>query len=372
MKEGWEYKKLKDVVDELFAGGDVPKPNVSKEKTEEYSIPIYTNGVEKDGLYGYTNKARVESPAVTISARGTIGATFRRNQPFFPAIRLIVIVPKCEILNFDFLFYYLQTITISNTGTSIPQLTVPNVKNSIIPVPPLSEQQENVDYLDSSFAKIDAMKANAVKSLNEAKALFQASLKQLLEPKEGWEEYRIEDICLIKSGNSSSNNSPKGDLPYIKVADMSLPSNELYINIANSYVDRDCNKKFIIPMGAVIFPKRGGAIYTNKKRIAGKDICCDLNIMGVIPSEKIIPLFLYYYFVNIDFKDLCNGAAIPQLNNCDIYPLVIYLPSLEVQNTLCCNLSELQSKVDQLQTNCDKISKECDALKQAILKQVFE
>lgn len=30
------------------------------------------------------------------------------------------------------------------------------------------------------------------------------------------------------------------------------------------------------------------------------------------------------------------------------------------------------NKVDRLQENYDKISQECDALKQAILKQVFE
>ena len=32
----------------------------------------------------------------------------------------------------------------------------------------------------------------------------------------------------------------------------------------------------------------------------------------------------------------------------------------------------LKSKVDRLQENYDKFSQECDALKQAILRQVFE
>ena len=35
-------------------------------------------------------------------------------------------------------------------------------------------------------------------------------------------------------------------------------------------------------------------------------------------------------------------------------------------------LDSLKSKVDRLQANYDKISQECDALKQAILRQVFE
>ena len=57
-----------------------------------------------------------------------------------------------------------------------------------VAVPSLSEQQSIVEYLDSSFAKIDAMKVNAEKALSEAKALFQSSLKSLLEPKEDWQE----------------------------------------------------------------------------------------------------------------------------------------------------------------------------------------
>ena len=35
-------------------------------------------------------------------------------------------------------------------------------------------------------------------------------------------------------------------------------------------------------------------------------------------------------------------------------------------------LDSLKSKVDKLQANYDKISQECDALKQALLRQVFE
>ena len=35
-------------------------------------------------------------------------------------------------------------------------------------------------------------------------------------------------------------------------------------------------------------------------------------------------------------------------------------------------LDSLKSKVDRLQANYEKISQECDALKQAILRQVFE
>ena len=42
------------------------------------------------------------------------------------------------------------------------------------------------------------------------------------------------------------------------------------------------------------------------------------------------------------------------------------------QQSIVSTLDSLKSKVDRLQENYDKISKECDALKQAILRKVFE
>jgi len=47
-------------------------------------------------------------------------------------------------------------------------------------------------------------------------------------------------------------------------------------------------------------------------------------------------------------------------------------PSIENQQEIVTTLDSLKTKVDHLQENYDKISQECDALKQAILRQVFE
>ena len=180
-KKGWEYKALKDICTQLFAGGDVPKPNVSKKATTDFYIPIYSNGVENEGLYGYTDDARVNEPAVTISARGTIGALFRRYKPFFPAIRLITAVPNKDLLSVEFLFYTLKVFTVRNSGTSIPQLTIPNIKKVTIPIPPLSEQQEIVSRLDSLNENVKKLQQNYSRICSECDALKQSILRQVFE-----------------------------------------------------------------------------------------------------------------------------------------------------------------------------------------------
>ena len=145
---------------------------------------------------------------------------------------------------------------------------------------------------------------------------------------------KIGDICTLKSGTSLKEDilNENNGIPYIKVSDMNLVGNEKYIVRANSYADESISEKMLFPEGTVLFPKRGGAIGTNKKRIASKKVCADLNTMGVIPSDKIRPLYLYYYFQNIDFSTLYNGSSVPQINNTDIAPMEINLISLEEQD----------------------------------------
>ena len=85
LPEGWCWTRLPVITTAIFAGGD--KPDIyENNSTKECNIPIYSNGIENDGLYGYTNKPRVTEPSITISARGTIGFCCVRKTPFVPIV----------------------------------------------------------------------------------------------------------------------------------------------------------------------------------------------------------------------------------------------------------------------------------------------
>jgi len=387
MKEGWEYKKLSDLYDVRDGTHDSPKYH-------ETGYPLVTSKNLRGGILDMSNvsfisgedykainnRSKVDIGDVLFAMIGTIGnPVYVQETPNY-AIKNMALFKVPSNQSGEFLRYYLLNDNVllkmqnESKGTTQKFVSLGYLRNFIIKIPSLSEQQSIVEYLDSAFAKIDAMKANAEKALNEAKALFQASLKEMLEPKEGWEEKTIGEVSLLKSGNSDANKSKPGSLPYVKVGDMNLKGNETYITVSSTYVDRQDNIKNIFPIGTLIFPKRGGAIFTNKKRLTEIEICCDLNVMGVIPNKNsVLPLFLYYFFNTIDFnifKD--EGASIPQINNKNIAPIMICLPSLSEQQSIVVTLDSLKSKVDRLQSNFEKISQECDALKQALLREVFE
>ncbi len=137
------------VCSEIFAGGDAPKARMSKMPSEEYPIPIYSNGEENEGLYGYTDIPRVSQPSITISARGTIGYAAIRHTPFVPIVRLITLVPNSELINIKYLYYAVQNYQFDGSGTSIPQLTVPMLKKYAFPVCSLEEQAEIVATLEN-------------------------------------------------------------------------------------------------------------------------------------------------------------------------------------------------------------------------------
>ena len=129
---GVEYTTVGECCN-ISAGGDVPKDRFSKEKTDFYSIPIISNGIGENALYGYTDSPKITENAVTVAARGTIGYAEYRDYPYYPIIRLLSLIPKNpEKMSAKFLFYSLQGREYPVPKSGIPQLTAPNIKKEVM------------------------------------------------------------------------------------------------------------------------------------------------------------------------------------------------------------------------------------------------
>lgn len=169
----WERKTIEMVCDEIFAGGDAPKNNYSLEPNENHNIPIYANAVKDRGLYGYTDFARVTKACVTIAARGSgTGHTELRNESFLPIVRLIVCIPDNKQISTEFLKYTIDNLVIQRSGSAIPQLTVPMIKDYWIPVPPVEEQKEIIEKAENLRAetqKLEALYQQKIADLEELK-----------------------------------------------------------------------------------------------------------------------------------------------------------------------------------------------------------
>ena len=130
--ESLEKKKIGEIA-EIKAGGDCP--NIfSKKKTNDCQIPIYSNGIENRGLYGFTNKSVINRRCVTVAARGTIGHCERRLYPFVPVIRLLSLIPIDEGGDV-YLHQVISGMTFKKNGSVQQQLTVPEISCMEIPYP---------------------------------------------------------------------------------------------------------------------------------------------------------------------------------------------------------------------------------------------
>ena len=174
---------------EVSAGGDAPKEHFSKEKSDQYKVPIISNGCGINALYGYTDVARVDKPAVTVAARGTIGYAEYRDYPYFPIIRLITLIPRDDKqLNAKYLYYSLEGRHYKVPTSGIPQLTVPVIKKEKVSIPSLDVQNRIVNVLDN-FEKICS-------DLNIGlPAEIEARQKQ-------YEYYRDKLLTFVETGNT--------------------------------------------------------------------------------------------------------------------------------------------------------------------------
>lgn len=147
----WKASRLGELAI-VSAGGDKPK-KFSDYQTNECPIPIYSNGTFNEGLFGFTDRAKVKENCITISARGGIGFTALRLNSFVPIVRLIVVTPKKEV----FLNYLFETAKRfqyqSGIDSAQSQLTVPEISSYWLVEPDFSTVIQ-YQHLTSSLYKM--------------------------------------------------------------------------------------------------------------------------------------------------------------------------------------------------------------------------
>ena len=385
MKKGWPTKRLGDLF--AFKNGRAFK----KEEWTTKGLPIsrIQNLNNEDASFNYfageySQDILVEPGDLLFSWSGTVGSSFGShlwtgepgvlNQHIFK-------IGLRETIAKRYAFHGLRYITAEieqsvNGAVGLVHITKERLNEFTLPIPPLAEQQRIVGLLDEAFEGIATAKGNTEKNLQNARALFESHLQSVFTQRgPGWVETTIGEACVLKSGTTVSPmlEKPIGDVPYLKVADMTFVGNADKITTSSRFLcDEDVRESSIIPKGSTIFPKRGGAILTNKKRITSVSICADLNIMAVIPSSQIDSELLYLYFINVDMRKLGTGSTIPQINNYDVAPLLISFPAaISEQRKIVAELGELRKETQRLARLYERKLAALEALKKSLLHQAF-
>lgn len=395
MKEGWEYKpagEIFDITDYVSNGSFASlRENVKYLDHPDYAVLIrladYSNGFDKKNFvyvskqsYEFLAKSKLFGGEIIMSNVGSIGKSFLCPKLDCP----MTIGPNAILIrsgNNRFFLYYFQSedfnkklLSISSRAT-LKKFNKTNFKTLSIPVPPLSEQQQIVEYLDAQFEKIDALKANAETQLQAAKDLFQSTLKDLLTPKEGWKMTSIGKIFKSYSGGTPLKSKQEyynnATIPWLNSGEVC----QKYITNTNNYISelglKNSSAKFF-PINTVLIAMYGAT--AAQAGILKFEATTNQAICGLLPIKEMVPEFVYYWFLynKTEFAAMAQGGAQPNLSQVKIKSMPIPQISIEQQKIICDKLESYETKVKSLLVNYEQTITLCNDLKQSLLKKVFE
>ena len=222
-------------------------------------------------------------------------------------------------------------------------------------VPPLHEQAAIVSFLDHADRRIRRYiraKQQLIALLEEQKqALIHQAVTRGLDPNvrlkpsgverlgnvpEHWKILPLKRIAWFKSGAGfpvAEQGQQDSEIPFIKVSDMTRPGNEVWIELTGSSVSSATATRlsaFVFPAGSIIFPKVGGALLTNKRRLLRRPSCIDNNVMGCVVSEADLD-YAFILLQQLDLGRLAKPGPVPAIGEGEVRAIKVVLPPTQEQ-----------------------------------------
>ncbi len=348
---GVEWKKLGEVC-EIIVGGDIPN-NTKKGFgfDGEHCYPIYSNGVGQNSLYGFTDSYRIAKEAVTISARGTIGWHCVRKPYFTPIVRLITLVPH-DVIVVKYLDAVLDVVNIEGSKGGIPQLTVPNVKNIQIPLPPLPIQEEIVRILDKFVEQQEQLE----QLIELRKKQYEYYREELLTPKEGeeWETKTLGGIFEMRNGYTPSKSNLEfwsdGDIPWFRMED--IREKGRYLSDSSLHItDKAIRGKGLFKKNTLILSTSatiGEHALLMIDALANQRFT-NLKIKNAFENKVDIEYMYYYMFIVDAFcKEHTNKSGFESVDMVALKNMDIHFPNLAKQREIVTILQKSEVSINSL------------------------
>lgn len=393
MKEGWEMTKLKEVCI-ITSGQSAPQGD------EKYSLvgtPFVkagnlldlTNGVSENDIQQVKDDVAT-AHKLTLFPKGSVvfaksgmsclkGYIYTLKQNCYVVSHLAVLIPNDKIIS-PYLNYVLKLYKPSSLAAdaAFPSVKLSELGLFSIPVPSLSEQQRIVDILDAEFAKIDALKENAEKQLQQTKALLRQQqnvtfTKQQSVPLQSMVE--IINGYAFKSEDFDKSHTVKA----IKITNVGV----------GTFVETDdtnlacCHlhdqKDFIAHSGDIVIALTRTIISDGLKVAivpnSYNQALLNQRVALLRINDDILREYLYYYFQTTEVKKYVLGRVNelmqPNLSIKDLRAMPIPCCEREEMHKCVTNLKYFDELCNTLKSNYMKTIHLCNDLKQALLRKAF-
>ena len=387
MREGWEIKTIGEVC-EIYNGG-TPSTNVPEYwdggiqwitpkdmgKSKEMYVSHCERTITQEGVEHSSAKVLPER-SVIVSSRAPIGYVAINEVPMATNQGCKGFVLGKEIYP-EFLYYFLlsstELLNKLGTGATFKEVSGKKLAGIELPLPSLPEQQRIVDILDREFAKIDALKANAEKSLQAAKDLFLQILTETFSNPD-WTRKRIGDVFDTGAGGTPLKTYKEyyenGDIPWLRSGEVCkkyIIETELFI----TQLGMDNSSAKMFPENSVVVAMYGAT--AGQVGILHLETTTNQAVCGIFPRKDYIPEFVYYSLLNSK-KGLvaqATGNAQPNISQIKIKNTTIPVISKDKQVAVVSRLDDLNDLCNALQENYHKTLTLCDDLKQSLLRKAF-
>ena len=378
---GWHLMRIGDLF-EAKAGGDIVQARSSDVQDHCHAYPIYANGLTEQGLYGFSDYAEEKAGSITVTARGTLGQAFYRDQPFVAIGRLIVLTPKVSLDARYFCEYINYGIQFAVESTGVPQLTAPQISQYLLPVPPEIEQRAIAEVLSDVDGLINALDALITKK----RAIKQATMQQLLTGKTrlpgfsgAWETKRLGELGEISGAGVDKKINPN-EVPvrlvnYLDVYNKTfLYSKDLTHEVS---ARPDQVRHCVVEKGDIFFtPSSEVPDDIGCSAVAMEDISDSVYSYHVVRLRLKTDWDLYFRAYIFDTNDFLNQAS----RQCDgsgtryviSLPkframIVLFPPDIEEQRAIGAVLSDMDAEIAALEQRRDKTI----AIKQGMMQQLL-
>lgn len=385
MKEGWTYKKLGELFPIVM--GKTPPRNVSRywdEKKETNNLWVSIADLSKyEGKEIHETKEHISDEgkqgikqipkgSLLVSFKLTLGKMAFAGEKLYTN-EAIMSLQRRDDVDLVFLYYYFSfldwnKIASGNEKVKGKTLNKKSLSEILVAYIPLKDQHSIVARLDAAFAHIDSLKANAEKQLAEARQLFQAELAECMRPKEGWEEKTLGSICKVINGRAYSKDEmlKQGKYRLLRVGNF-FTNDSWYYSDLELEEDKYCEKGDLLFAWSASF---GPRIWDGEK------VIYHYHIWKMVCSSVVDKYFMFYWLDSDELKKQTmsnlHGATMAHITKGIIEAALVSYPSIELQYQIVSRLDALSANIKKLEEVQRKTLVECDALKQAMLREVFE
>ncbi len=191
----------------------------------------------------------------------------------------------------------------------------------------------------------------------------------------GWMTAPLGEVASVINGGTPKSNVGKfwgGDVQWLTPKDMGQMVGREISETPRKITDTglSCSSARLVPAGSVILSTRApiGHLAINTAPMAFNQGC-----RGIIPSEKLDPVYLFYFFdmSREALNDLGTGTTFKELSATNLKSLEVPLPPLDEQKRLVAILDEAFEGLDRAQANAEANLANARELFTASLRSLF-